>query len=412
MCIVAATASMISEDAFGKGRRGCITLCAVAASSSRRTSKSSSEVSAHDELTTIQASSNAAIGAEEDDDAADAESSTGAPSAPSKGGSEEASVSDCVTTGAGASVTLDPPNSTTCSGDTAEQSRRNTCEDNTISLYRNHCGSAAHSLLRRGGARANATHPGCKPALSSTLVRITPKCACCRLDARFPGSPVSNTATVNGSFELWRFTSASGLSSRLRPPPYAKSDVGTKPVRTSSFRSCARKLVRVCRPWMDKKLSRAQRHAASNPSSAIIKRHSWYARSTAKWSDESQKFRRAACASSRMPVGTMNGSREDMHAAAVSTGSKHFVVTPTTNMRPVAGSSGSCESNDPRGVKTSTSFDATSSTSAIAPSVLSRSIAICTVSVAGGSMASLKKLCTPFVVMEHVCKHVASSAVR
>ena len=145
-------------------------------------------------------------------------------------------------------MTFDPPNSTTCSGLTAEQSRRNTCEDNTISLYRNHCGKAAHSLRRRGGARANATHPGCKPALSSTRVRITPKCACCRLDARFPGSPVSSTATVSGSFPLCMFTSASGLSSLLRPPPYAKSDVGTRPVRTSSFKSCARKLVRVCRP--------------------------------------------------------------------------------------------------------------------------------------------------------------------
>ena len=108
----------------------------------------------------------------------------------------------------------------------------------------------------------------------------------------------------------------------------------------------------------------------------------------------------------------MNGSREDMHAAAVRTGSRHFVTTPVTSMRPVAGSSGSCDSNDPRGVSTSTSSESSSgATSAMAPNVTSRSMASRTVSSAGGSIASLKKFCTPFVVMEHVCKHVASSAV-
>ena len=71
----------------------------------------------------------------------------------------------------------------------------------------------------------------------------------------------------------------------------------------------------------------------------------------------SQKLRRARCASSLIPVGTMNGSRLLMHAAAVSTGSRHCVTTPVISIRPVAGSSGSWESNEPNGVRTSTAED-------------------------------------------------------
>ena len=48
----------------------------------------------------------------------------------------------------------------------------------------------------------------------------------------------------------------------------------------------------------------------------------------------------------------------------------------------------------------------------MAPSVFNRSIASVTVSSAGGSMASARNAWTPELVIEHVCRHVASSAVR
>eukprot|EP00982_Pelagococcus_subviridis_P011806 31121-Pelagococcus_subviridis.AAC.5 len=120
-----------------------------------------------------------------------------------------------------------------------------------------------------------------------------------------------------------------------------------------------------------------------------------------------------------MPVGVMNGSLELMHAAAVSTGSKHCVTTPMMSIRPVAGSSGSCDRSFPSGVRSSrrrgtelgsAGFDGPS-TSAIALRDLRRSIASDTVSSAGGSNACDKNFCTPALVIEHVCRHVASSAV-
>mmetsp|Transcript_10972 Transcript_10972/g.42736 ORF Transcript_10972/g.42736 Transcript_10972/m.42736 type:complete len:272 (-) Transcript_10972:3115-3930(-) len=271
---------------------------------------------------------------------------------------------------------------------------------------------------------------------------MTPKCAIDRRLARLPGSPVVSTASVSGSLPACLFTAASPRSSLFRLS-YPRSSLRTSPVRTSSSRSCDRSDVRFCKPWIDKKLSRAHWQALSKPSSASTARHSAYALRTARWSDRSLNDRRARCASSRIPVGTMKGSLEDMQAAAVSTGSRHCVTTPMMSMRPVAGSSGSCESRLPSGVSTSltpeegstddteeesaesarSAFSSASarrlalsridpSTSAMAPSVFNRSIASVTVSSAGGSMASARNAWTPELVIEHVCRHVASSAVR
>ena len=279
-------------------------------------------MSAHVDRTRIQSSSTAAPNGSLTDDGGsaldrdlDLSVIDGVPSALSKGGgssreyssmdagwgAEGADTAVCATSGGGA--ILVPPKSTNCSGLIALQSRRNTCEDSTISRYRNHCGSAVCSLLRLGGALVKDTDAGCRPAFSSKRVRITPKCAMLRRLARLPGNPVVSTANVRDSLPACLFTSASPRSSLLRLS-YPKSSRRTKPVRTSSSRSCERREVRFCKPWMDKKLSRALQtkhdvsqiahrhteikrkthhwHADSNPSSAITARHSAYARSTAR----------------------------------------------------------------------------------------------------------------------------------
>ena len=67
------------------------------------------------------------------------------------------------------------------------------------------------------------------------------------------------------------------------------------------------------------------------------------------------------------------------------------------------------DSNRPMGVRTS---PPDASFVLMAPSLKSLSIAYSTVSSDGGSMALDKKCCTPVLVIEHVCKQVASSAVR
>lgn len=45
------------------------------------------------------------------------------------------------------------------------------------------------------------------------LVRITPKCECCRREARLPGRPEANTAVVSASFAACLLTTAFALSS-------------------------------------------------------------------------------------------------------------------------------------------------------------------------------------------------------
>ena len=128
-------------------------------------------MSAQDEPTTIQSSRRAAgafslvlpwdaVGMGVDD--------TGKPSMPSNGGSSDAFSCDASETSSceiassapstpgdtGVNGTIfDPPNNIICSADTLLQSLKNTCDESTISLYRNQLGSASQSDLRFGGVR-------------------------------------------------------------------------------------------------------------------------------------------------------------------------------------------------------------------------------------------------------------------